>query len=89
MPVSFSPLLPYPHKREGSRPLIVTFVTYVSNLSWNTSDESLRQVRLGSLLCVITFLILCSLSLAINDIKAFSEYGNVLDVRLCLLPVLP
>jgi hypothetical protein len=56
-------LLPVFHEREGARPLIVTFVFYVSNLSWNTNDETLRHVRLiiffGSA-CVTSFLILSS-----------------------------
>ena len=78
------------HEREGARPLIVSLVFYVSNLSWNTNDDTLRNVRLiiffGSA-CVITFLILGSLSrnVVINDIKAFGQYGNIVDVRLCLL----
>ena len=29
-----------------ARPLIVTFVFYDSNLSWNTNDDTLRDVRL-------------------------------------------
>jgi hypothetical protein len=39
-------LLPVFHEREGARPLIVTFVFYVSNLSWNVDNDTLRQVRL-------------------------------------------
>jgi len=37
---------PFFHEREEARPLIVTLVFYVSNLSWNTNDETLRHVRL-------------------------------------------
>ncbi|KAJ6603108.1 hypothetical protein B0H10DRAFT_2079365 [Mycena sp. CBHHK59/15] len=46
---------------------------YVGNLSWNTTDESLKQVHIpkdcGS--CILT------------TPQAFSEFGTVLDVR-CL-----
>ena len=31
-----------------ARPLIVPFVFYDSNLSWNTNDDTLRDVRLIS-----------------------------------------
>jgi hypothetical protein len=49
-------------QREGARPLIVTFVSYISNLSWNTNDDTLRNVRLMFLwLCLrYLFLILSS-----------------------------
>ncbi len=49
-------------KREGTRLLIVTFVFYVSNLSWNTTDDTLRNVRqiFSGSAYVIMFLILSS-----------------------------
>jgi hypothetical protein len=39
-------LLPVFHERGEARPLIVTFVFYVSNLSWNTTEDTLNDVRL-------------------------------------------
>jgi hypothetical protein len=47
-------LLPVFHERGGARPLIVTFVFYVSNLSWNVDNDTLRQVRL-----IVFFFWLC------------------------------
>jgi len=39
--------LPFFNKREGARPLIVTFFcNNVSNLSWNTTEDTLNEVRL-------------------------------------------
>jgi hypothetical protein len=48
--VVFSALrrLPFFMNGEGPRPLIVTFVFYVSNLSWNVDDNTLSDVRLIS-----------------------------------------
>ncbi len=89
-------------KWEGARLLIVTFVFYVSNLSWNTTDDTLRNVRqiFSGSAYVIMFLILSSPQIifliyvdvdwgpGVDNIKAFEQYGSIVDVRSSLLPVL-
>ena len=48
-----------------ARPLMVTFVFYDSNLSWNTNDDTLRLVRL------IFFLALPALSVPDSELPRF------------------
>ena len=73
------------------RSLIVTlFCNFmISNLSWNTNDETLRQVRLILFCCFLSVvrvpddLVFCvSPPPHPRCYKAFSAYGSVVDVRI-------
>jgi hypothetical protein len=76
----------------GSAAADSDFVFYVSNLSWNVNDDTLREVRLiffwlpalsvFDLERPLNFF-LCNMT-SLSMIQAFGEYGQVVDVRLGL-----